>query len=242
MSYICPAPDKSTTSEATLLTEINTLADSGAGEFIRKSGGVLVNATPGAGSFAFVDLSDVPAAYAGSGGFTVKVKADASGLEFVNVGAGGVPTTITVANEATDTECFPCFFTAATGDLGPKTVASLTFNSNTGNLGATLFNSLTLTSVAVGFTIAGGTTSKTLTVPLDASVSGTNTGDNAANSSSTYIGTTQVALNRASAALTLAGITLTTPDIGIPSAGTLTNCTGLPVSGLANGTDGQLIT
>jgi hypothetical protein len=38
-------------------------------------------------------------------------------------------------------------------------------------------NALTLTAQAVGFTIAGGTTSKTLTVPLDASVSGTNTGD-----------------------------------------------------------------
>jgi hypothetical protein len=36
---------------------------------------------------------------------------------------------------------------------------------------------LTLASQAIGFTIAGGTTQKTLTVPLDASVSGTNTGD-----------------------------------------------------------------
>lgn len=41
----------------------------------------------------------------------------------------------------------------------------------------TSVNGLTLASQAVGFTIAGGTTSKTLTVPLDASVSGTNTGD-----------------------------------------------------------------
>jgi len=48
------------------------------------------------------------------------------------VAAGGVPTTITVANEATDTTCFPSFFTAATGDLGPKTNANLTYNSNTG--------------------------------------------------------------------------------------------------------------
>ena len=40
-----------------------------------------------------------------------------------------------------------------------------------------------------------------------------------------YIGTTGVAINRGTAALTLAGITLTTPDIGTPSAGTLTNCT-----------------
>ncbi len=47
-----------------------------------------------------------------------------------------VPTTITVANEATDTTCFPLFATAATGDLGPKTVAGLTFNSSTAELGA----------------------------------------------------------------------------------------------------------
>jgi len=50
-----------------------------------------------------------------------------------------------------------------------------------------------------------------------------------------YIGTTQVAINRASAALTLAGITLTTPDIGTPSAGVLTNCSGLPVAGGGTG-------
>jgi len=47
----------------------------------------------------------------------------------------------------------------------------------------------------------------------------------AATNQTMYIGTTSVAINRASAALTLAGITLTTPDIGTPSAGTLTNCT-----------------
>jgi len=41
----------------------------------------------------------------------------------------------------------------------------------------------------------------------------------------TYIGTTSVALNRTSWALTLDWITLTTPNIGTPSAWTLTNCT-----------------
>ena len=50
--------------------------------------------------------------------------------------------------------------------------------------------------------------------------------NNKANADQTfYIGTTQVAINRGSGALTLAGITLTTPDIGTPSAGILTNCT-----------------
>ncbi len=46
-----------------------------------------------------------------------------------------------------------------------------------GAITPTSVNGLTLTALATGFTVAGGTTSKTLTVPLDASVSGTNTGD-----------------------------------------------------------------
>lgn len=46
-----------------------------------------------------------------------------------------------------------------------------------GDITPTTVNGLTLAAAATGFTIAGGTTSKTLTVPLDASVSGTNTGD-----------------------------------------------------------------
>lgn len=52
----------------------------------------------------------------------------------------------------------------------------------------------------------------------------------AATNQTMYIGTTGVAIDRASAALTLAGITLTTPDIGTPSAGTLTNCGGTATS------------
>jgi hypothetical protein len=40
------------------------------------------------GAENFVDLDDVPSTYAGAGGFVVKVKADASGLEFVAGGAG----------------------------------------------------------------------------------------------------------------------------------------------------------
>jgi hypothetical protein len=57
-----------------------------------------------------------------------------------------VPTTITLANEATDTTCFVLFGTAATGDLGPKTNVALTFNSNTGALASTLFAANTITA------------------------------------------------------------------------------------------------
>jgi len=51
--------------------------------------------------------------------------------------AAGVPTAITAANEASDVTCFPAFFTDATGNLGPKTNTSLTFNASTGAFGLT---------------------------------------------------------------------------------------------------------
>ena len=41
---------------------------------------------------------------------------------------------------------------------------------------------------------------------------------------------------------TLTNKTLTAPAIGTPASGVLTNCTGLPIAGIANGTDGELIT
>ena len=51
--------------------------------------------------------------------------------------AATTPTDITVADESSDTSCNVAFFTAATGDLAPKTGTNLTFNSSTGNLTAT---------------------------------------------------------------------------------------------------------
>ena len=54
-----------------------------------------------------------------------------------------VPTAITVADESSDTTCFPLFTTAATGDLGPKTASGLTFNSNTDILSGTFSGNIT---------------------------------------------------------------------------------------------------
>lgn len=67
--------------------------------------------------------------------------------------ANGVSGTVT--NDTTTPE-----ITISLGSIIPSTV-----------------NGLTLVSEASGFSVSGGTTSKSLTVPLDASVSGTNTGD-----------------------------------------------------------------
>ena len=81
-------------------------------------------------------------------------------------GGGGstTPTDITVADESSDTTCFPLFVTAATGDLAPKSGSNLAFNSNTGILTATGFagditgavtgNSDTATALATGRTIS----------------------------------------------------------------------------------------
>ena len=62
---------------------------------------------------------------------------DSVGLSTITVTS--VPTTITVADESSDTTCFPLFVTAATGDLGPKSGTNLTFNSSSGALTATSF-------------------------------------------------------------------------------------------------------
>jgi hypothetical protein len=76
--------------------------------------------------------------------------------------AATVATTITVADESSDTTCFPLFVTAATGDLGPKTGSNITFNSDTGLLtavGLTLSGNLTVN----GTTTTVATTNTTVT-------------------------------------------------------------------------------
>ena len=55
-------------------------------------------------------------------------------------GTAAIATTVTVADESSDTTCFPLFSTAATGNLAPKSGSNLTFNSDTGVLGATTFS------------------------------------------------------------------------------------------------------
>jgi hypothetical protein len=67
---------------------------------------------------------------------------EATGMKWAAVSAP-TPTAITVADESTDTSCFPLFVTAATGDLGPKTASGLTFNSNTDVLSGTFAGNIT---------------------------------------------------------------------------------------------------
>ena len=56
-------------------------------------------------------------------------------------GTAAIATTVTVADESSDTTCFPLFGTAATGNLNVKSDASaLTYNSANGTLAATIFS------------------------------------------------------------------------------------------------------
>ena len=55
-------------------------------------------------------------------------------------GTAAIATTVTVADESSDTSCNVLFTTAATGNLPPKSGTNLTFNSSSGQLDATTFN------------------------------------------------------------------------------------------------------
>ena len=77
-------------------------------------------------------------------------------------GTAAIATTVTVADESSDTTCFPLFVTAATGDLGPKSGSNLTFNSDTGLLTATSLGGTLTTAAQTNITSLGTLT--TLTV------------------------------------------------------------------------------
>jgi len=76
-------------------------------------------------------------------------------------GTASIATSITVADESTDTSCNVLFATAATGNLGAKSGTNLTFNSNTGALTATSFVGA-LTGTASGNAVLTGSTDNTI--------------------------------------------------------------------------------
>jgi len=87
---------------------------------------------------------DMTDGYVVSGTDIIFDSAPPSGATYfiVNMGtqvAIGNATTNTIADESSDTTCFPLFATAATGDLGLKSGSNLTFNSATGQLTATSY-------------------------------------------------------------------------------------------------------
>jgi hypothetical protein len=113
------------------------------------AGGDLKNGATSAGFLKFFEDSDngtnavTLIGPASTADVTVTLPAAAGTLALENAdttGTAAIATTITVADEGTDTTCFPTFVTAATGNLGAKTDSVLTYNSSNGTLGATTFS------------------------------------------------------------------------------------------------------
>ena len=105
---------------------------------------------------------DMTDGYVVSGTDIIFDSAPASGSTYfiINMGtqiAIGNATTNTIADESSNTTCFPLFATAATGDLALKSGSNLTFNSATGLLSATAFSGdgSALTGISAGATGGG---------------------------------------------------------------------------------------
>ena len=95
-----------------------------------------------------------------NGQFLSAQSGDTGGLTWATPSTG-TATAMTVADESSDTTCFPMFVTAATGDLAPKSGSNLTFDSADGILGATTFSGAgtSLTGTAASLTVGSVTVS-----------------------------------------------------------------------------------
>jgi len=133
----------------------------------------------------------------------------------------------TITTATTRTWTVPDFNDTFVGLTGTQTLSAKTFVAPVlGVASATSYNGLFLTAFPVGFTIAGGTTFKTMTVSNTLTFAGTDastlnvgaggTLGTAAFTASTayataaqtfFLGTTSIAINRTTAALALTGIT-----------------------------------
>jgi hypothetical protein len=161
-----PNTGTSAPSEGFALVDANTIVfgsnlASGDSVFIIQSGSAVSIPTPGDGTVSAAKIASgaVTTAKIADDAVTADKLADtsvsagsygsATAIPAITVDAQGRITaastnsintsTIPVADESTDTTCFPVFVTTATGDQAPKTGSNLTFNSATGALGATSY-------------------------------------------------------------------------------------------------------
>jgi len=105
-----------------------------------------------------------------------------------------VPATVTVA-DTTDTSSYVGLFESATGDLGPKTDAAITYNAGTGALTATSFVG------ALTGNVTGNASGTALTVTQAAQTAITSTGTLTGLTVSTSANISQVAITSSSAAV-----------------------------------------
>jgi hypothetical protein len=137
------------------LTNLNA-SNISSGTLAIARGGTNGSATPTAGAIAYGSGSAYLFNSQGtsgqvllSGGSGAPTWANTSGLTVGNA------TNITLADESSDTTCFPIFATSATGNQPPKTDSSaLTYNASSGQLSATSFvgDGSQLTGIVAGIT------------------------------------------------------------------------------------------
>ena len=84
-------------------------------------------------------VHDLATLFAGSGLTATNSVIAVDTLNQDTSGTAAIATTVTVADESSDTSCNVLFTTAATGNLAPKSGTNLTFNSSSGLLTSTLF-------------------------------------------------------------------------------------------------------
>lgn len=125
-----------------------------------------------------------------------------------------------------------------TGSPGAQALNLTIPRGDTGATGADGADGAGITPQAIGFTVTGGTTPKTLTVALDANVSGTNTGDNAVNSLYSGLVSNATHTGDATGSTALTVVKINGVAMSGLATGILKNTTGTGVPSIAvSGTD-----
>ena len=135
-------------------------------------GDISVDTTPQLGGDLDLNSNDI------TGTGNVNITGIITATSFVGslTGTATTATNITLADESSDTTCFPIFATDATGNQAPKTDSSaLTYNASTGTLSATAFSGdgSGLTGVSAGTTPTENTTNQAQFIPFFVSTAST---------------------------------------------------------------------
>ena len=179
------------------------------------------NTDSGNGKITFSNLED-------------QIFGNVSGAVAIAAGGAATVSAVTVADESSDTTCFPLFATAATGSLGPKSGSNLTFNSSSGLLTATTLSGILANGVTATTQSAGDNSTKVATTAyVDAQVGTSDTlAEVLANGNTT--GSTNIVVSNGQS-ITTNTISETTSGSGVTIDGVLIKDNAITASGEIDG-------